>query len=262
MHIDNANLSNLTALWHKYGSHPVKATALPLLQANTGWPHRCWIDSITRPGHGIAQVQGGVYDSRWVENIPESTIFPVWPLMSANNNMPASKLEPKIIEQVLLDKHWYCAFEQTAMYLALATDAIHSPQMRPGFKVKRADTPEDIKMWADIGSEAFAYQIDLSVIQQLINDDDIQLLLACENDQAIACGLLYRTGDIIGVHQFGVKQAFQGKGFAKCFMLDIIGACAQWQGTYVVLQASQAGKPLYEKLGFTSQFIIKNFERV
>ena len=262
MHIDEANLSNLTKLWHKYGSQPVEATTLPLMQANTRWPHRCWIDWKTPPDNDIGQLQGDVNDSRWVENIPESTIFPLWPTVSANNNRPGSKFEPQLIEQLLLDKHWYCAFEQTAMYLALPGDARHLPQTRPEFKVNRVVTSDDIKTWADIGSEAFAYQIDLAVIQQLVNLDDIQLLLGWENGQAIASGLLYKTGDIIGVHQVGVKQAFQGKGFAKSFMLDLIDACTQWQGKYVVLQASQAGKPLYEKLGFKSQFLIKNFQRV
>jgi GNAT superfamily N-acetyltransferase len=261
MHIDEANLSNLTQLWHKYGSQRLKTTTLPFLQANIHWPHRCWIDWKARPDNDAAQRQGDINDNSWVENIPESTVFPLWRTMSTDNNLPASKFEPQVIEQLLLDKHWYCAFEQTAMYLALADDIKHLPQTRPGFKVKPVDTLEDINVWTDIASEAFAYQIDLSVIQQLVNDEDIQLLLGWENDQAIASGLLYKTGDNIGVHQVGVKQVFQGKGFAKCFMLDIITICAQWQGKYIVLQASQAGKPLYEKLGFKSQFLIKNFVR-
>ena len=260
MHIDEANLSNLTNLWLLYGSQPVKATRL--LQTNTHWPYRCWIDWNAQSDDDTAKLQGDVNDNRWLENIPESAIFPLWQAISADNKLLASIFDPQVIEQLLLDQHWYCAFEQTAMYLALSGDTRHVPQMRAGFKVKPVDTFEDIKTWADIGSEAFSYQIDLSVIQQLINVDDIKLLLGWDNDQPIASGLLYKTGDIIGVHQLGVKQAFQGKGFAKCFMLDIIEACAQWQGKYVVLQASQAGKPLYEKLGFKSQFSIKNFMRV
>jgi len=262
MHIDEANLSNLIKLWHKYGSQPVEAAKLPLLVANTGWPQRCWIDSRALPDGDSSQLQSDVNDNLWVENIPKSAIFPLWPTLRSNNNLPSSKYEPQVIEQSLLDKHWHCAFEQTAMYLTLSSDAKHSPRTHPGFKVRPVNTCEDIKMWADIGSEAFGYQIDLSVIQRLVDDEEIQLLIGWDNGQAIACGLLYKTGDIIGVHQVGVKLAFQGKGFAKCFMLDIIVACSKWQGKHVVLQASQVGKPLYEKLGFKSQFLIQNFQRV
>jgi ribosomal protein S18 acetylase RimI-like enzyme len=260
MHIDEANLSNLTKLWHQYGSQLVKADTLPILIANIGWPRRCWIDSMVRSDDDSNHHLGNVNNNQWVKNIPGSATFSLWPTLSSNNNLPLSKCGMQVIEQSLLDQHWHCAFEQTAMYLTLSGDAKHVLQTRTGFKVRAVDTFEDIKVWVDISSDAFANQIDLRVIQQLINLDDIQLLLGWENNQAVASGLLYKTGDIIGVHQVGVKQAFQGKGLAKCLMLDIIAACAQWQGKYVVLQASQAGKPLYEKLGFKSQFLIKNFK--
>ena len=268
MHIDEANLSNLTSLWHKYGSQPVKANTPPLLQVNTHWPHRCWIDWNAQSDDVTAQLLWDVNDSGWVKNIPESTVFPLRQTMNANNDMPACKFESQVIEQLLLDKNWYCAFEQTAMCLALPGKAKHKPQpqpqpqLRPGFYVKSVNTLQDSKVWADIGSEAFAYEIDHCVVQQLIHADDVQLLVGWDNHQPIVSGLLYKTGDVIGVHQVGVKPAFQGKGFANSFMLDIIAACEQWQGKYVVLQASQRGKPLYEKLGFKSQFIIKNFKRV
>jgi hypothetical protein len=261
MHINEANLNNLNKLWHKYGSQTVKAPTLPLLQTNTRWPRRCWIDYKAQLDGDRGQLQGDINDSEWVKKIPDSTVFPLWPRMSTHDNLPASKIESHIIEKCLLDNGWYCAFEQTAMYLALPGDVKHVPHSHSGFKVKPADTLEDIKVWVDIGSEAFGYQIDLSVIKKLVHVDNIQLLLGWENDQAIASGLLFKTGEIIGVHQIGIKKAFQGKGFAKCFMLDIIEACTQWQGKYVVLQASNVGKPLYEKLGFISQFLIKNFLR-
>ena len=220
MHIDEANLSNLTKLWHKYGSQPVKATTLPLLQANTCWPHRCWIDWKAPPDNDIAQRQGDVNDSRWMENIPESTVFPLWPTMSADNNLPGSKLGSQIIEQLLLDKRWHFAFEQTAMYIALQGNARHLPQTRSGFKVKPVDTLEDIKVWTDIGSEAFAYQIDLAVIQQLVNLNDIQLLLGWESGQAIASGLLYKTGDIIGVHQYWCQDS--GCSHSKSTLFQVL----------------------------------------
>ena len=264
MHIDEANLHNLTQLWHKYGSKPVNVARLPLLQTNTQWPHRCWIDWRAQQDQGLEQLQGLITDSLWEENLPKSTVFSLLPGMSVSNanTMHASKYGQHNIEKMLIDNHWYCAFEQTAMYLPLHDETKHSPQTRPGFKVKPAVTLNDIKDWIDISSKAFGYSIDLSVIQPLVNDTDIQLLIGWENDQAIAGGLLYKTDDIIGVHQIGVKPAFQGKGFAKSFMLDVIAACEQWQGKYVVLQASQTGKPLYDSLEFKSQFLIKNFKRV
>lgn len=256
MHIDEANLTNLTSLWKKYGSREIKGSAQALLHANTHWPHRCWPETLP----------GNADDCSWLESVPESAVLPVWPMMNANENGDAALLEQHLTEkrlaEKLLAKNWLCAFEQVAMYMALQERFTYLPQTRPGFQVIPVRTPEDITKWIDIGSEAFAYSIDRSVIEKLIHDEDIQILIGSQNGQAIASALLYKTGDIIGVHQVGVKQAFQGKGFARCLMLDLISDCVQWQGKYIVLQASQAGKPLYGSLGFKTQFLIKNYQKV
>ncbi|MBV1883061.1 MAG: GNAT family N-acetyltransferase [Pseudomonadales bacterium] len=261
MHIDEANLVNLTGLWIKYGSRPINGGAQATLHVNTHWPHRCWFDmnannlSYTMLGHSN--------DSTWLEDIPESAVLPLWPMIRAKGSSGAAEtVELQRIEQQLLDKKWRCTFEQTAMYLALQDAAVHSSLRCPGFQVNPVRTSEDIHKWVDIGSEAFAYTIDRVVIENLVNDNDIQMQLGWQDGQAVAAALLYKTGNIVGIHQVGVKQAFQGQGFARCFMQYIISTCALWQTKYLVLQASQLGQPLYESLGFTEQFTIKNYERV
>lgn len=251
MHIDEANITNLTGLWRKYGSRAVKEGELPLLHINTHWPHRCWPDWSAEAVSNL--LLRGPNDVAWLEhystNIPESAVLSVWP-STAGNDKP------------LLEQQWICAFEQTAMYMAL-DESITYPTFSPlSFQVKPVSTLDDIKRWVDIGSEAFAYSIDRSVIEGLMNDKDVQILLAYQGEQAVACALLYKTDDIIGIHQVGVKRSFRGQGIARCFMREIITACIQWQGKYVVLQASQAGQPLYESLGFSVQFTIRNYKKV
>jgi ribosomal protein S18 acetylase RimI-like enzyme len=258
MHIDQANLTNLTSLWKKYGAREIKRNMLPLLYASTDWPNRCWLDWGALSVDDLDQVLQET-DKTWIKNVPESKILALWAVTSGNQNRHAGLLKQELIEKFLLEKNCKCLFEQTAMYLPLQ-DAIESPQVHPEFQVKAVSTAQEITKWVDISSEAFAYSIDRSVIEKLLNEQDIQLLIGWKNDLAIASALLYKTGDIIGVHQLGIKQDFQGKGFARCLMLEIIRLCYLWQGRYLVLQASQAGKPLYDSLGFTEQFLIKNYQ--
>ena len=155
--------------------------------------------------------------------------------------------------------------EQTAMFLNVPNSSSDSGtlqvQPRIGFTVKKVKTPQDITLWIDVVMQAFGYSIDREVIENLINDLDMQLLMGCYNDQTIASAILYKTGDTIGIHQVGVKQDFQGKGFARSFMKEIMAICQLWQGKNIVLQASQSGKPLYESLGFTPQFLIKSYQK-
>ena len=256
MDMDKANLANLTGLWKKYGTRRINEGERPLLYANQQWPHRCWFEwGVDDRDHVM---RGHFNHAAWLDAVPKSAIIALWPVSRGN----AVSAEGRFIENRLLEQHWVCAFEQLAMCRQLDQEAIGRPLTRPGFQLRPALSFEDIKQWVDIGSTAFGYQIDCAVINNLICDKAIRLLLGWQDDQAVACALLYKTGDIIGLHQVAVKPAFQGRGIARCLMQEIIAASLSWQGTHVVLQASQAGQPLYESLGFTAQFSIKNYQRV
>ncbi len=253
MYIDQSNVNNLKSLWVKYGSQPLQLGNY-MTKINTHWPYRCWFDDV------IPSI-----DSSWLKNIPDSTIFPIWAALRNAKHTTHEFAELSLIDKQLKKHNWFCLFEQTAMYLALTNDAFepmgYQGQPRIGFAIKKVGTPKELTLWINIASEAFGYSIDRVVIEKLIYDQDMKILMAYYNDTAIATAVLHKTGDSIGVHQVGVKKTFQGKGFASILMQEIIALSLSWQGKHIVLQASQSGKPLYESLGFKSQFIIKNYKK-
>jgi ribosomal protein S18 acetylase RimI-like enzyme len=260
MHIDQANVHNLKSLWKKYGSQALNIkqetteTNEPYKYVNTYWPHRCWSNSPSQS-----------QDLSWLKGLPETTVFPVLPISSDEQHKDYSPVNLSSIQKQLEENNWHCMLEQTAMFLSLNEDS-YRPESEQGkrqadFTIKEVHTPQDITLWLDIVTEAFGYSIHRLVIEKLINDQDMQILMAYHDEQAIASAILYKTDDVIGIHQVGVKTDFQGKGFARIFMNEIINACFLWQGKHIVLQASQAGKPLYESLGFTSQFLIKSYKQ-
>lgn len=252
MDIDRANLSNLTGLWNKYGATALEHHRLPLKYGNIRWPHRYWFDSLLTNPETTA----------WLQNLDESVVIPVWeiPKSTATNSFATPLWQQ--LEGQLAERHWHCVFEQVAMYLAVAQLPVLSTKKGAGFNVCPVSTLDELAQWISIGSEAFAYSIDFSVIANLKADSDIKLLLGRQDDQAVACALLYKTGEVIGIHQVGVKQAFQGQGIAKQFMQCIVYICAQWGGNYLVLQASALGLPLYKRMGFLPQFTIKNYQSI
>lgn len=257
MRLHEANLTNLVALWKKYGSQQVNSASILELHTNTHWPHRCWFDRNTLSDEKILQTAGDYDINTLLKGVSELAIVPVWPKMNGTNG---DKLV-SFLEQKLEDNHWRCAFKQAAMCLDLKDAPAYSEKTLAGFEVKLIHALEDIMEWIDIGNDAFAYVIDRPVIERLVNQSDIQLLLGCLDGKAVASGLLFKTGNIIGVHQVGVKPALQGKGIAKAFMKELLLACQYWSGRYVVLQASEVGRPLYDSLGFKFQFDIENYQR-
>ncbi len=260
MHIDQANLHNLKSLWTKYGSQALNIkletaeTNASDKYVNTHWPHRCWSNSPLQS-----------QDMAWLKELPETSIFPLLPMHSDEKSKVHASVELSLIQKELTNNNWHCMLEQTAMFLSL-DNGFYAPlsersEQHAGFTIKKVQTPQDITLWLDIVNQAFGYSIHRIVIEKLIYDQDMQILMAYQDDQAIASAILYKTDDVIGIHQVGVKKGFQGKGFARVFMNKIINASLLWQGKHIVLQASKAGKPLYESLGFTSQFLIKSYQK-
>jgi len=251
MQIDVANLNNLTGLWKKYGALNISSDATPLQYASVSWPHRYWFK--------LSHVY--LNDASWLDKLPETAIVPLWPTYGSKDALAFDNTGVPWLEQQLLKKQWYCAFEQTAMYLVLRNSRGCSSKTRSGFSIECVHTTDDVKTWAAIASEAFGYDIDSSVITNLVNDCEIKILLGWQDEQAVASALLYKTNNVIGIHQVGVKRAFQGRGIAGEVMRQIVNICAQWEGEYLVLQASARGQPLYERMGFRAQFGIKNYQR-
>lgn len=251
MHLHAANIANLTSLWKKYGARRVNGGSGSSLYINESWPDRCWFDR-------------GVTSETDVEMLlvtaPDSAVVPVWPTISVSGcgEPPLGRYE-QLLEHRLTAGNRVCGFEQAAMYLDLKDAPGSQPPANSGFTVRPVNASDELKAWVDISSEAFGYCIDHAVIESLRNDAAIQLLLGSQDGEPVASALINKTGEVIGVHQLGVKLVFQGQGIARRFMQEIIAACGRWQGRYLVLQASEAGRPLYDRLGFSTQFAIRNF---
>lgn len=260
--MDQANIDNLKSLWKKYGSTVLSHANLSdnhdynsVVNINTDWPHRCWFDE-----------QHPINILSWLTRLPTSTMLPVWPAFNKEKHSDKELIESSSIENQLISANWQCSLEQTAMYLSLADHDINPKgddvQVRTGFVIKKVQTAQELTSWVNVVKEAFGYSIERNVIEKLLHDSELQILTAYYHESAVASAILFKTGDTIGIHQVGVKPSFQGQGLARDLMEALIAICIQWQGKYLVLQASKAGKPLYQGLGFTEQFILKSYQKV
>jgi ribosomal protein S18 acetylase RimI-like enzyme len=263
MDINSANLNNLKTLWKKYGSELYNDFEAPII-INKSWPHRCWLELSDTYSESQATKTNNPDIASLLNSLPRSAIIPLWTSSNTTTDDYKGKVEYQFAQNLLTNKSWQCEFKQTAMYLDLKENAFSlSPQSTGlNLQIKTVKRLEDIPIWTGICRDAFGYDIDNRIIEHLIGDKTIQIILGYLNNQAVSCGFLFKTGDTVGIHQMGVSTAFQGKGIALAFMQSIIKISATLKSKHIVLQASELGKPLYEKLGFKEQFIINNYVRV
>ncbi|KIX13438.1 GNAT family N-acetyltransferase [Dethiosulfatarculus sandiegensis] len=240
--LKKANIDNLTDLWKIMGARSQKITPDCSLYSSQGWPYRSWFDWDCDPNslEGIESL---------LQSISPGHMVPVWDETGADSGK---------FEKSLMLNGFKARLEQTAMTLKL--HKIHEPGSG-GLDVDMIHSPKDIKAWTRIASEAFGYEIDVEVITSVSADINIKLLLCRYSGVPAATALLYKTSHIIGVHQVGVAKAFQRKGIALNLMNYVISLSDNWNGRYITLQASAAGKGLYSGLGFKPQFMIRSYRR-
>lgn len=252
MDLLKANLDNLTGLWKQYGSVAISPNTGSRMRMNTDWPHRCWLDDA-----GFVEEPADVM----LKELPGEAIVPTWAKQSVVQPQGDYLLEERDLEGALLKEGWMFSFDQVAMSLTLSAEHLAHHDVEQGLTITRL-LAEEVDEWVSVCSDAFGYVVDPKVISSILKDETIQLLLVRQGNTAVATAILYKTGEVVGVHQVGVRQACQGQGVARRLMLALIDRCARWQGKCIVLQASRMGAPLYLGLGFEPLFVINNYQRV
>jgi GNAT superfamily N-acetyltransferase len=241
--LNKANIDNLTGLWEKMGVQQPHLFDVEGLSASVSWPHRYWFGWDKDLGKSPEFEKA-------IAKLSQMAIIPVW---------HRSRDTADFLENSLQENGYGVSFEQTAMYLEPAR---YRPATVRTKQVEQIRSAQEVETWTTVASESFGYTIDPVVIQKVASDPDIQLLQMFSEGQVAATAMLYRTADVIGVHQLGVAKKHQGKGLATAFMQHIISAGPELDSRYIVLQASTEAKSLYLRLGFIQQFTIRNYQLI
>jgi len=81
-------------------------------------------------------------------------------------------------------------------------------------------------------------------------DSDVKMFVGCIDDVAIITGLLIKTKDSYGIYDVMTKEAYRGKGLGS-EMFHFLLSQTKDKEKPVVLQASDDGKNIYKRFGFT-----------
>ncbi|WP_281558777.1 GNAT family N-acetyltransferase [Thalassomonas sp. RHCl1] len=254
-----ANLDNLTRLWQAMGANSLMLSPEHKGFLSRSWPYRFWHEqAVAVPGREVSQPPG------WLDHLaslPVNTVIPVWPSLYDGH---------KSLEQALMDAGYMHSLELVAMALTPGEDmgkGIGKGEQHHaagGLRLTTCASDDEIKRWSRIGSEAFGYEIDFTVVQALAENSDARVILAYEEGQVVATALLfhssYKGAAITGIHQLGVAAKYRGRGIARQLMSLLLAQSAA-DTDFFCLQASAMGKGLYLSLGFKELFLLNNYRK-
>ena len=111
----------------------------------------------------------------------------------------------------------------------------------------------ELSLWVDTMIEGFREENkprEDIVYSNLIKSPKVFYLAYVYEGQIIGTAMLYLTDDYPGITEVAVPNTYRGKGIATKLIVKILQMVHEMDLPGAVLQASDMGMPVYEKLGF------------
>lgn len=169
----------------------------------------------------------------------------------------SSTSKPVNIDKYLLENSFIMFYEQSGMAINLDKIAEFSHNEH---ELKVIENEADLYKWVDAVNEAFDINDNPELYLKLFYDDDIAFYAGYASGKIVATTMLFNSSDTAGIHQVGTLKEYRGKGFGtaltkKAFYDAKLKGCK-----FGVLQASEMGKRVYSKVGFTEYCKVRHWE--
>lgn len=126
-----------------------------------------------------------------------------------------------------------------------------------GFQCERVRTEAELKEWITVYIDGYQkpkeYQADfLERFRELMqHTDQYQLYLGLYHNRPAVAGSLFFYDGTAGLYCITTARHMRRKGLATAYLKEVLTE-AKKQADTCILHATNAGKPAYEKLGFTA----------
>lgn len=122
------------------------------------------------------------------------------------------------------------------------------PTTEPLFDIRTVTSVEQFADFRSVIEDSYGFEEAITV--SAMEDPDLTLFVAYVDNMPTAASMSYITQKVAGVYWVGTAKNFRGRG---------LGAAITWRAIYngiekgctvASLQASDLGKPVYERMGF------------
>ena len=142
--------------------------------------------------------------------------------------------------------------------------ALPAPELN-GVTVETAETDIQYREWADALCDGFgltgesAAHVAAAHAWPCRHDRDRVYMLLRRDGTVVATAMLHTACGVAGIYGIAVRRAYQRRGLGKLATLVTVHAGAERGATMAMLQATEDGFPVYERLGFRTIFAFRSW---
>lgn len=236
---DKANINNLTALWSTVGlacgAYCSKTSYSFSTILNSQWPNRVWLNA--PPNWGIINE---ILNSCGQNKLPKSLSY--W----------ADFGDPTF--QFFDSSRFELKSQQVGMSLDISKKKYPAGER---IKLQRITTDKQAILWEELYPKSFGYVISARTVAATMNAIDYFIIY--HGQFPIGTVISFKTNSVVGIHGLGILPPYRKQGFAKQVMQELLNKAAEAHMHLATLQASAMGKMIYKDLGFSEDFLVRNY---
>ena len=139
-----------------------------------------------------------------------------------------------------------------------------APQPPEGLTISTVADEQGLEGLIDVSAEAFGMPVEgmaQLLTMRFIEDPGWQSYLGSIDGQPVAAAMLQLDGTIAGVYFVGTRAAYRRRGLGEAMTWHAVREGAKAGCTVAALQASEMGRPVYERMGFRTVAGYRTFLR-
>lgn len=230
------NINNLASLWTVVGkafqSYHQNGNVHYCLVDGSEWPNRMWYKG----------------------PIIETDVPIIKQISKENNALSLCHLDTKDEEQLLPER---IGFQSKSVQFGMNLPLKQPFEVSKSLQFHNVNNEESARLWSNAFQQSFRYTISPQTIVRTLQE--IPYSLVYHNNDLVGTVILYQTGQVAGIHSLGVIPEMRRKGYAREIMHYVLSQAIKNGAELTVLQASKMAKPLYEKMGFSLDFMMRNY---
>lgn len=240
MNTIQSNIKNLTSLWKNvaqtFNTYNEDDNIGYCFVPNSQWPNKIWLKK-----EYDVNILNGV--KLLLKSEMDGLTFSYFDIDSSEHN------------QMIFDFH---GFDEISIQYGMSLKLLEKAETSKGLRLQLVTNSDLSKEWSQTFLEAFGYKISEETVNKTYHTINYYLIYG--NEGIVGTVVCHQTQATIGIHSLGILLNMRGKGYATEIMYNLINKGIDQGCNLATLQASKMAKSMYEKMGFTTEFIMRNYK--